>query len=176
MKKQFFLGFLGIVISAICFAGNVADTQNSQALIEYQQALQANRDHKFTENQIRSFVYYWYGLHDVHADIKKSYDALDRSHLFMVFPDGTIHNLKDYKKWYDAVGINIKNNLHIVKNLEIVNLPDHKYQLNVVVNWQALDKNNKFIDAMVTQQWLLVDGESDIHPYIQEYRVIDFKN
>jgi hypothetical protein len=159
-----------------CITTNASTTKNNQDFVIYKQALQTNKDHKFTTNQIRSFVYYWYGLHDVHADINKSYAVLDQDHLLMVFPDGIIHNLTDYKKWYDAVGANIKNNLHIVKNLEITPISNHQYQVNVVVNWQAIDKNDKFIDTLVTQRWLLVDGPSDTYPYIREYKIINFKS
>jgi hypothetical protein len=175
MKKLTLAGILGIAVCINCFAADTIQTKDNQALASYQQALQANQNHKFTTNQIRSFVYYWYGLHDVHASIKKSYALLNKNNLLIIFPNATIRNLVDYKKWYDDIGVNIKNNLHTVKELEITPISDHQYQVNVVVNWQAINKDNNFINALVTQQWLLVDGASDSHPYVREYKVIDYK-
>lgn len=144
----------------------------------YMNDLYASRDHNFNKNQIKSFVYYWFSLHDVHADINKSYALLDKDNLFMKFPEITVNNLDDYKKWYDGVGTNIKSNLHYVKNLEVTFTEAHKYRVNVLVNWQAIDKDGKFINMDATQEWVLVDPPSKdtTHPLVQKYIVLNFKD
>lgn len=140
----------------------------------YQASLNAWKTHKFNDNQIQSFVYYWFGLHDKHADVNKTQALLSNKQLLMQFPDGVIHNAIEYKTWYVGVGQHIQSNQHIVKRIDITMLPNHQYQLKVVVNWQAIDVHNQFIDMLATQQWLLVDGTSDWHPYVQQYKVLQF--
>jgi hypothetical protein len=173
MKKLILSGILSIIFNVNCLA--VESVTQTQILSSYKQELKMRQTHKFNNNQIRSFVYYWYGLHDVHAAINKSYQLLCKNNLLMIFPEITVHNKADYKKWYDGVGENIKSNIHMIKQLKITPRPGHQYRVNVLVNWQAIDKNNKFINMYATQQWLLVDGDSDTHPCIQEYKVLDFK-
>ena len=53
-------------------------------------------------------------------------------------------------------------------------LPDHQYRLEIIVNWQGIDKNSQFINVEATQQWLLIDGISESHPYVQQYKVVHF--
>jgi hypothetical protein len=170
MKKTK-LYILSLALLANAYAATVALPSPEQ---QYQKTLANWQTHKFDDNQIRSFVYYWFGLHDKHLDINQSYALLSESNLEMKFPEITVHNKTDYKKWYDGVGSNIKSNQHIVKKLDITMLANHQYRLNVVVNWQGIDKDNKFINLDATQQWLLVDGLSESHPYIQQYNVIGF--
>lgn len=144
----------------------------------YMNDLYASRNHNFNKNQIKSFVYYWFSLHDLHANINKSYALLDKDNLFMKFPEITVRNLEDYKKWYDGVGANIKSNLHYVKTLEVTFTEANKYRVNVLVNWQAIDKDGKFINMDATQEWSLVDPPSKetTYPLVQKYIVLDFKD
>ncbi|MEI6055168.1 MAG: hypothetical protein WCR55_03835 [Lentisphaerota bacterium] len=169
MKKHFLVITL-IISSFMAFGDNVKDS--------YMKDLDAFKDHQFDKNQIKSFVYYWFSLHDVHADINKSYALLDKDNLYMKFPEITVKNLDDYKKWYDGVGTNIKSNLHYVKKLEVTFAGANKYTVNILVNWQAIDKDGKFIDMDATQEWTLVDPPSkDItHPLVQKYLVLGFKD
>lgn len=148
---------------------------NTKTLHAYEQELCYWRDHKFNANQIRSFVYYWFALHDKHVNINNSYALLSNTGLKMVFPEITVHNLSDYKKWYDGVGQNIVNNIHHVRSLQVTLLPNHSYEVNLRVNWQAIDKSDKFINIEATQKWLLEDGKSNVHPYIKQYLVTSFQ-
>jgi len=159
----------------ICMSGLAVQNDAEEV---YTKDLAAFKDHKFDKNQIKSFVFYWYYLHDVHADINKSYELLDKENLYMKFPEITVKNLDDYKKWYDGVGTNIKNNLHYVKYLKVVFDGPRRYKVNVIVNWQAIDKDGNFIDMVATQEWALIDPvTSEIaHPFIQKYLVLDFKD
>ncbi|HBM17350.1 MAG TPA: hypothetical protein DD381_13565 [Lentisphaeria bacterium] len=156
----------------------LASAGENKVQSEYLKDLAAFKDHQFDKNQIKSFVYYWYSLHDVHADINKSYELLDKENLYMKFPEITVKNLDDYKKWYEGVGNNIKNNLHFVKYLEVIFDGSHKYKVNVIVNWQATDKDGKFINMDATQEWELVDPSASgiDHPLIQKYLVLEFKD
>ncbi len=140
----------------------------------YWQSLNERVDHKFDDNQIKSFIYYWYGLHDKHVDINKSLELLSKNKLLMVYPEITVKNTADFIKWYTGVGKNIKSNVHIIKELNVTPLPEHKYKVNIIVNWQAIDKNNKFTNIDATQEWILVDGSSNKHPYIEQYKVLKF--
>jgi uncharacterized membrane protein len=153
----------------------VADVSTVNTIpASYQTNLANWKTHKFNDNQIKSFVYYWFGLHDKHADINKSYALLSDNHLLMQFPETTVHNNAEYQQWYDNVGTHIKSNQHSVKDIEITMLPNHQYQLKVTVNWQAVDSHDQFINVLATQQWLLVDGASTWHPYVQQYKVMSF--
>jgi len=174
MKKIFLTSMISALISTTGFA--VTPALQIPIPTSYQEALASRQTHQFSDNQIRSFVYYWYGLHDKHEATNKTTELLDQSHLLMIFPDMAIHNLADYQKWYDNIGQNIKSNVHVVEKLNITMLPDHRYQVDVLVDWQAVDKNGHFINKDATQQWLLVDGKSFDHPYVQEYKVLAFKD
>jgi hypothetical protein len=173
MKKMLWLSF---VICSNFIANNALALTQQQAINTYLQNISITKAHKFNANQIRSFVYYWFSLHDRHANIQKSLDLLDTQHLSMQYPEMAVRNAAEYTKWYTDVGINIKSNLHQIQQLTITYLPDHRYQINVVVNWQAIDKNNKFIDVNATQQWILVDSTNNKHPLIQQYDVTGFDN
>lgn len=171
MKHLCVLLLLAIAINAM------ADTPTSSSVpVAYQTSLNEWKTHKFNDNQIRSFVYYWFGLHDKHADINKSYALLSNDHLWMQFPEATLHNKAEYRTWYDNVGAHIKSNQHKVKSITITMLPNHQYRLKVIVNWQAVDNHNQYINMLATQQWLLVDGASDWHPYVQQYKVLSFND
>lgn len=174
MIKQLFLLIMLLLFNFQAVA-QTTNAKNTALLARYKMSLQSEKNHQFNENQIRSFVYYWFSLHDQHAAIEKSYELLDKNHLLMKYPEITVRNLKDYKTWYTNVGNNIKNNQHIVKNLEVRMLDHHQYQVDVIVNWQAIDKNDQFINVTATQCWLLVDDDSNSHPYIKEYRVLRFE-
>ena len=170
MKKAAVLIFM--LLCAVAFA-EPTDSKDS-----YMKDLAAFSDHQFDKNQIKSFVYYWFSLHDVHASINKSYELLDQKNLYMKFPEITVKNLKDYKKWYDGVGENITNNLHYVKSLEVDFDGPHKYKVKILVNWKAIDKDGKFIDMDASQEWTLVDPPSNkiSHPLVQKYLVLEFKD
>ena len=163
-----------VCLLSMTIASYAAAVQVPAAQAKYNASLANRQTHKFNDNQIRSFVYYWFGLHDTHAAIELTYPLLSESGLLMQFPEITVHDKADYKKWYDGVGVNIKSNQHIVKKLEVTMMPNHQYKLNVVVNWQGIDKDNKFINIDATQHWLLVDGISESHPYVQQYKVVGF--
>lgn len=162
--------FLLVISIGAMATGSISDSVPTA----YQTSLNTWKTHQFNDNQIRSFVYYWFGLHDKHADVSKTQALLSDKQLLMQFPDGVIHNATEYKAWYASVGQHIQSNQHIVKHIEITMLPYHQYQLKVVVNWQAIDVHHQFIDMLATQQWLLVDGASDWHPYVQQYKVLQF--
>lgn len=170
MKKVIVIIFL--FISSFGFTAQ-DDMENA-----YLNDLVALKDHQFDKNQIKSFVYYWFSLHDVHADINKSYALLDKDNLYMKFPEITVKNLDDYKKWYDGVGTNIKSNLHYVKSLEVNFDGANKYTVNILVNWQAIDRDGKFINMDATQEWTLIDPPSKEtnHPLVQKYLVLGFKD
>jgi hypothetical protein len=171
MKK-----LLTLLVSLLTFLMVSACAHDKRTSIDdYQVRLAVTQNHHFNENQIKSFVYYWFSLHDHHADIQKSYALLDGEHLLMQYPEITVHNFADYQKWYSNVGKNIVSNLHQVKQLKVIFLPQHRYQVDIVVNWQAIDRQGKFINVDATQQWVLVDGASSQHPFIEKYLVIHFQ-
>jgi hypothetical protein len=80
--KKYFLFLISLLFSTQVIA-QTSNDQNTSAFKQYEITLKKEKHHKFNENQIRSFVYYWFGLHDKHASIEKSYELLDKKHLFM---------------------------------------------------------------------------------------------
>jgi len=163
--KKIMLSFLIFSLSFTCAAS---------PLSQYQQTLQTWKTHKFDVNQIRFFVYHWFGLHDKHVNIQQSYALLCRKNLYMKFPEITVHNKSDYKKWYDGVGKDIQSNVHHVKQIYITFLPNHQYQVDVLVNWQAINRQGKFINMDAKQQWLLNDTQNSTYPCVQKYVVLTF--
>lgn len=167
---------ISLSLVTILFSTHVyaVPTQTTPVPSSYQASLAGWQTHQFNDNQIRAFVYTWFGLHDKHAPVDKTLNLLDTQHLLMQFPDGTIHNAKEYQTWYKHVGESIQSNQHIIQSIHITMLPKHQYQLDVVVNWQAIDKQGKFINMLAKQRWLLTDGASQYHPYVMRYDVLQF--
>ncbi|HBM16763.1 MAG TPA: hypothetical protein DD381_10535 [Lentisphaeria bacterium] len=170
MKRILTLVFLMFI--SLALASQESDKE------AYLKDLNASKDHQFNKNQIKSFAFYWFSLHDRHVDINESYEFLDKNNLYMVFPEITVRNLKDYKEWYDGVGKNIKSNIHYISRVNVSFDGSHKYIVKVLVNWQAIDKDGNFLDKDVTQEWTLVDPSSDEvkHPLVEKYIISSFKD
>lgn len=170
------LCLISLTLITILFNTNVNATQTQDDIVpaSYQKNLANWKTHRFNDNQIRAFVYTWFGLHDKHVSVDKTLILLSPHNLLMQFPDGTIHNAKEYRNWYQHVGENIQNNQHIIQSINITMLANHQYQLDVIVNWQAINKQGKFINMLAKQRWLLTDGESQYHPYVMRYDVLQF--
>ena len=161
------------LVLTILVLGSAAPAQD---LEQYRSAVATQQQNRFNENAIRSFVYHVFALYDKHEDVSKFLPLLSDDGLEMQFPDTTLRSKEDFKKWYAGIGDNIRSNTHQLERLDAKILGNGKYEVDLVVLWQALTKVNEYIKFRAHQTWLLRDGKGDSPwPQIVRYVVEEAK-
>jgi hypothetical protein len=141
---------------------------------EYSNAIRLQQAGRFNENDIKSFVYHVFGLYDKHEDVNQFLPLLADQGLEMRFPNWEpVCSPSDFQKWYRWIGENFQApSLHQVEapiNVEF--LGNGKYEVNMVVRWQAVNKGSGFTDLRGHQTWTLDDGDQGAWPRILRYIV-----
>ena len=117
---------------------------------------------KLVANDIRAFVYTWFGLLDKAAPFVALSRHLDRSRLEMNFPrTEPIRNFFEFQSWWEKV----PKGEHRVGNIEVKELTNMRYRVNLNVSWSP--KGGEWQDF--TQEWI-VESESGA-PKISSYSV-----
>lgn len=130
-------------------------------------------EHIYVENEIKSFVYQIFGFFDKHVDVETILQYLVDDQLEMDFPDTPIRSAQDFRNWYANVEQACEWNSHIIEKID-VRLGGHgRYEVDILLYWQALSRKESQIDVYkVMQQWLLVEGKTG--PKISRYIVKEF--
>jgi len=109
------------------------------------------------EDQIKALATAWFLALDQHAPIERCYEMLAEDGLRMIFPDGDIRNLDDFKKWYDRVTNLFFDENHNLATVE-AKIDGDRADVRIVVAWQAswfeppaAKSKRTAMDA--TQQW-----------------------
>jgi|CXWL01.1.fsa_nt_gi hypothetical protein len=119
----------------------------------------------FNENEIKSFVYHWFALFDKHVEVAQFLGLIAEDGLEMQYPGADkISSHEDFKNWYAGVGNVIKSNTHAVEHIHLNHRADRKYEVDLVVLWQAVTKDDNHECLRVRQAWLLDDGEDGHWP------------
>ena len=124
----------------------------------YLQAVRILQESKYGENDIRSFVYQIFSLFDRHAEVSNLLLLFADDDLYMKLPEGLIDSHREFEKWYAGIGAKYQSNLHKIERLDVQILPKGDYRVELVVLWQALDRQGKFTSFRARQQWKIVDG------------------
>ncbi|MHB8620813.1 MAG: hypothetical protein ACYDAG_14775 [Chloroflexota bacterium] len=120
-----------------------------------------------TEERIHRFVAAWFLALDQHAPIEQCYALLADEGLRMQFPDGDIHDLASFKKWYDRVINLFFDENHNVATID-AKIEGDQASLRVVVAWQASwfeppAAKSKRTSMDATQDWIV--RSSSKNPY-----------
>ena len=89
-----------------------------------------------TEEETRQLVEDWYRALDVHAPVEEVLPMLAEEGLEMTFPEGTMRGLDQFRDWYDKVTHRFFDEVHTMKQLDVVVGAD-RADVKLVVNWQA---------------------------------------
>jgi hypothetical protein len=120
-----------------------------------------------TLDQIKRFVAAWYLALDQHAPIEGCYAMLADEGLNVQFPDGDIHDMPSFKKWYDRVTNLFFDENHVVQTVD-ADIRGDEAELIVVVGWQASwweppAAKSKRVSMDATQKWTVRRSAKNAH-------------
>ncbi len=124
----------------------------------YVQALKTLQENKYGENELKSFVYQIFSLFDRHAEISQLLLLFADEDLYMSVPEGKVDSHREFEKWYAGVGAKYQSNTHTVERIDVQIPKKGDYRVDLIVNWQALDREGKFTSTRMRQKWQIVDG------------------
>ena len=147
-----------------------AVTSPDAAPAEFLQAIKTMRDNKFSENDIKSFVYQVFSLLDKHVDVKQLLFLFADENLVVTLPEGPINSQEDFERWYSGLGAKYQSNIHVIEKLSVTIPAKSDYRIDAIVRWEALGRDGKFTSQRVHHQWKVVDG-GGYWPRIVSYNV-----
>ena len=120
-----------------------------------------------TLEQIRRFASAWYQALDQHVPVEECHRLLAKEGLRMQFPDGDIHDLDSFTKWYEQVTHRFFDENHTVQSLE-ADIREDEVEVRIVVGWQASwfeppAAKSKRLSLDATQRWLLRRSTRNVH-------------
>ncbi len=112
---------------------------------------------QINEEQVNRFAKAWFQALDNHLPIKECYAFLASEGLTMKFPEGDLHNLTDFKKWYDRVTNLFFDESHFLQEV-VSQINGESAEVNISVGWQASfweppDARSKRLVLDATQIW-----------------------
>ena len=167
MKMRFMLLCAFLAGAALPCAATIV----VEAPPDYADAVRIQQEHRFCENDIRSFVYHVFALYDKHVPVSRFLPLLADKGLDMRFPDATLRSHKDFKRWYAGIGKDIRSNTHQVERIDVSYPGRGRYQVGVVVLWQAMIKKGGYVSMRARQVWTLEEGKTRRWPRILSYIV-----
>ena len=139
-------------------APSVAATSAGAPTPDYLQAVKLLQDNKYGENEIKSFVYQVFSLFDRHAEVNNLLLLFANEDLSMKVPEGRIDSHQDFEKWYAGIGAKYQSNIHRIERIDVQIPAKGDYRVNVLVLWQALDREGKLTSLRTRQEWKIIDG------------------
>jgi hypothetical protein len=136
----------------------------------YQEAVRRQRENRFNENEVISFVYQVYAMYDRHVPVERFLPLLASKNLEMRFPETTLRSHADFKRWYAGIGRDIASNTHTIESVQVTIPGGGRYQADIVGVWQAETRKGEYLVFKFRQRWRLVDGPGR-QPIIQTYMV-----
>lgn len=136
----------------------------------YLKSIKSLQENKYGENEIKSFVYQVFSLFDRHADVGQLLFLFADEDLEIRLPEGPITSTKDFEKWYAGIGTRYQSNTHTIEKLEVTIPSKGDYRVDLVVHWQALGRDGKFVSQRFHQLWKVVNG-GEYWPRIISYVV-----
>ena len=134
------------------------------------QAVKALQDNKYGENEIKSFVYQVFSLFDRHANVSQLLFLFADEDLEMRLPEGPITSTKEFENWYAGIGAKYQSNTHTLERVDVTIPEKGDYRVDLIVHWQALGRDGKFVSSRTHQMWKAVNG-GEYWPRIVSYIV-----
>lgn len=124
-----------------------------------------------TERSPAQFAQNWFDALSLHQSVEDILPYLSDEGLEMYFPDATLLNEADVRRWFDVVGASFTDQAHIVE--QIVETPTADgVDLAVTVIWQATQiSDGTWINSRAQQSWSLATANTPQGYRIKSYRV-----
>jgi len=116
-----------------------------------------------SENDIYSFVYFWFANFDHQNDASVFTNHLDEKNINIQYPDYKIKSIADFINWYKNVEDNIYYNFHDIKEVSVKKLNNNQYQVNLLVNWKAQTYAKENLDVNIYQKWILQEKSKKLY-------------
>jgi hypothetical protein len=129
-----------------------------------------------TMTEINNFTVAWFRALDVHTPAKDLTRFLAVNEFELVVPEGTFKKLAGFAEWYERALHLFFDEVHTLKNVQLLSADDESVTVKVVVNWQASTWNapeprSKRIIMDAYQTWVLKRSEETDQPQIATYTV-----
>ncbi|HZR42723.1 MAG TPA: hypothetical protein VFB12_21565 [Ktedonobacteraceae bacterium] len=131
-----------------------------------------------TNVEVQNLVYTWFQKITAKVDLDELLQMLSKNELEMRFPETTIRNHGDFKRWYEGVTNLYFDQIHDLKMLA-VDLDGPQADVSLVVHWQARtwqppSAYSKWQDAYIHQRWSIKREAGSDKPVIVDYYVGTF--
>lgn len=118
------------------------------------------------------FVRKWFDLLNEHAPVENLLDMVSDTDLTMVFPEATLRNHGDFRRWYDDVGRNYTDQSHVLQELDARDEVD-RTDVQLTVVWKARQLcDGAQLAFRVNQSWQLRETPETGKPVISTYKVL----
>lgn len=141
-------------------------------ILEYKMLMEAFRNHKFTKNDIKSFVYKVFSMYE-RATCENEYLSAEAFHnivakdIYVDFPDYKIRSRDEFKEWHKWIHSLINSDDHEIESINVQYLENGKYQAQFFVRWRADFKDGRFTDLRVEQLWIMREEPNKNLPVIE---------
>jgi hypothetical protein len=127
-----------------------------------------------SDQSITAFVAEWYQALDRHDDLESVLKYLSPEGLEMRFPEVTSRGYDGFTEWYLTVTARFFDEVHTVREVNVLSRTEDAAEVEVLVNWQAKihdgrDAKSVWLGFDAYQTWTVVAGQSG--PLIQVYTV-----
>jgi SnoaL-like domain len=131
-----------------------------------------------TNGEVQELVYTWFRNVTDKVALEEMQALLSSDELEMRFPEATIRNYEDFRRWYEGVTNLYFDQMHDLKLLA-VDLDGMRARVTLVVNWQARTwkppaSHSEWRGFNVHQAWTVKRDAGSSRPVICGYYVGKF--
>lgn len=129
-----------------------------------------------TESQLHAWVADWFAALDRHDDVEGLIPLLADDELELHFPEGAQKGHVGFRSWYETVTHRFFDEIHELKEFEVVRRDDARVEIRLIVNWQAKiwdapEPRSKWLGFDAVQTWELQYSPQTDEPQIVRYIV-----
>ena len=149
---------------------------NYAPTLEYQNLMAAFRSHKFTKNDIKSFVHKVFSMYEratcdnEHLDAEAFHDLV-ADDVYVDFPDYKVRSREEFKQWHRWIHSLLNSDDHEIDSINVEYLANGKYQAQFYVRWRGDFKDGRYTDLRVEQLWVMREEADKELPVIERYIV-----
>lgn len=149
---------------------------NYSPTLSYSSLMKAFRTHKFTENDIKSFVHKVFSMYEratcenEHLPAE-AFSEIVAEDIYVDFPDYKIRSREEFLKWHRWIHSLLNSDDHRIESVNVEYLENGKYQAQFFVRWRADFKDGRYTDMLVEQLWIMREERDKELPVIERYIV-----
>lgn len=99
-----------------------------------------------TENEIKAFVYQWYGRFDKGTNMDELKPFLPDKVVEFVYPQATITSVDELVKYAEQTFDNIKSSAHYLDEIFVYQVAENKYEVICPHSYHALQPNGEYVN------------------------------